>query len=176
MNRIENDLIKRIGLPFDIMDMVLKEDEKTVIDFKLRLCDIDKNQDMELIKSIGLAARFDVLLKNESINACILTGLTVGNVYKFYNMLKIAYEKSDGYAELKEYGRNSGTDFSVVFDADGMCEVKGEFSDKGQHKCITSGIRFEFDCEMSVFKIALQKFELMFRIFAEIQENERFEF
>lgn len=173
MKNIEKDLIEKVGLPFDLVDLVLNEDDKTVIDFKIRLCEIDKNQDMELVEQLGLTARFDVVLKTDSINACILTGLTVGNVYKFYNMLKNAYEKSDGYAQLKEYGTNSGTDFSVVFDVSGLCDVYGEFSDNNS---IKSGIKFDFHCERNYFLNSLKNLEYMFRIFAEFQGNEKFDF
>lgn len=173
MKSIEKDLIQKTGLPFNLIDMVLSEGNKTIIDFKIRLCEIDKNQDMELVEQLGLTARFDVVLKTDSINACILTGLTVGNVYKFYNTLKDAYEKSDGYAQLKEYGTNSGTDFSVVFDVSGLCDVQGKFSDNGS---INSGVKFDFHCEKDCFCNSLKNLEYMFKEFAEFQGNKNFNF
>ena len=93
--------------------------------FEFRIRCIDENQTEESVKYGGITASFDVILDSPSIKANIISSVTVGNVYKFYQELKQAYEKLEGSAELKEYGSEPRTNIKITFEKNGRCSIKG---------------------------------------------------
>ena len=145
--------------------------------FEFRMKCIDKNQTEESVKHGGITASFDVILDSPNIKANIISKVTVGNVYKFYQELKQAYEKLEGSAELKEYGSKPRTNIKITFEKNGRCSIKGYIKEADYMIDLKAyrGIDLNIVCDQSYFNDALGNFETLFEELSKIQGNSKFD-
>lgn len=145
--------------------------------FEFRMRCIDENQTQESVKYGGITASFDVILDSPSIKANIISKVTVGNVYKFYQELKQAYEKLEGSAELKEYGSEPRTNIKIAFERSGKCSINGYIKDADYMVDLKAyrGIDINIVCDQSYFNDVLRNFEILFEELNKIQGNSNFD-
>lgn len=145
--------------------------------FEFRMRCIEENQTEESIKHGGITASFDVILDSPNIKANIISRVTVGNVYKFYQELKQAYENLDGSAELKEYDSEPRTNIKIIFEKNGRCSINGYIKEADYMIDLKAyrGIDINTVCDQSYFNNVLRNFQTLFEELAKIQGNSKFD-
>jgi hypothetical protein len=104
----------------------------------------------------GYEVRSKLEIKSKGFKVASTLWTTTGELFQFYQTLKISYEKVFGVVNFKTYEGN--LEFSISYDVMGHVNIKGVFIEYNE---FVNKLYFEFNTDQTFIKTTVQELEVI---------------